>query len=162
MKILVELDGVLRDRNDQPIATGVLMVSTLIVYNQITFISSLSRERTEAWLDMHKIINYDDIIDATASLVTEELPQRQINVARATGAVDLFITANPKLWVYSFNLGIPSVMFGVPSYLRPEFRPDAPKRMRSWLEIEDAIEKQNTARAQDARLSRTESLNFGD
>lgn len=160
MHILVELDGVLRDRNDQPIATGVLMVSTLIVYNQITFISTMSREQTEQWLFMHKIVNYDDIIDKTTSLVTEELEQRQINVARASGAVDLFITANPKLWVYSFEMGIPSVMFGVPSYLRPEFRPDAPKKIRAWSEIEEAVEKQNTARAQDVRLSRTESLNF--
>jgi hypothetical protein len=162
MKILVELDGVLRDRNDQPIATGVLMVSTLIVYNQITFISSMNREETEQWLSIHKIINYDDIIDSSVTLATEELPERQINVARASGAVDLFITANPKLWVYSFDLGIPSVMFGVPGYLRPEFRPDAPKKIRSWTDIEEAIEKQNTARAQDARLTRTQALNFGD
>jgi hypothetical protein len=136
------------------------MVSTLIVYNQITFISSMDKASTEQWLNVHKIINYDDIIDSSASLVTEELPQRQINVARASGAVDLFITGNPKLWVYAFDLGIPVVMLGMPSYLRPEFRPDAPKKVRSWSEIEDAIERQNSARANDARLSKTQGLNF--
>jgi hypothetical protein len=51
-------------------------------------------------------------------------------------------------------------MFGMPSYLRPEFRPDMPKKIRSWNQIEEAIEKQNVLRTQDARLSRTESLNF--
>lgn len=160
MHILVELDGVLRDRNDQPIGTGILLVSTLIVYNQITFISSLNKAQTEQWLNVHKIINYDDVIDSSSGLATEELAQRQINVARARGAVDVFITGNPNLWVYAFDQGIPAVMFGMPSYLRPEFRPDAPKKIRAWGDIESAIEKQNEARAKDARLIRTETLNF--
>jgi hypothetical protein len=51
-------------------------------------------------------------------------------------------------------------MFGAPSYTRPEFRPDAPKRLRAWNDIEKAIEEQNALRTQDARLSRTEALNF--
>jgi hypothetical protein len=160
MHILVELDGVLRDQNDQPIPAGVILVSTLIVHNQITFMSSMNRERTEQWLDIHKIVNYDDIVDSSTALAGEGLQERQINYARSRGSVDTFITGNPKLWVYSFDLGIPSVMFGMPSYIRPEFRPDAPKKVRAWGEIEEAIERQNTARAQDARLSRTESLNF--
>jgi hypothetical protein len=160
MHILVELDGVLRDRSDQPIGTGILLVSTLIVYNQITFISSLNKSQTEQWLNVNKIINYDDIIDSSSSLVNEELAQRQINVARARGAVDVFITGNPNLWVYAFDQGIPAVMFGMPAYLRPEFRPDAPKKMRAWGEIEAAVERQNEARAKDARVLRTETLNF--
>jgi len=160
MKILVELDGVLRDRNDQPIGTGILLVSTLIVYNQITFMSSMNKAQTEQWLNVHKIINYDDIIDSSSKLATEELAQRQINVARSRGAVDVFITGNPNLWVYAFDQGIPAVMFGMPSYLRPDFRPDAPKKVRAWGDIEAAIEKQNEARAKDARLIRTETLNF--
>jgi hypothetical protein len=160
MHILVELDGVLKDRNDQPIGTGVVMVSTLIVHNRITFISSMDRASTEDWLAVHKIINYDDIIDKRVGLEDEELPKRQINYARAHGQVALFITGNPHLWSYAFDQGIPAVMFGVPSYVRPEFRPDAPKRVRAWDDIEAAIEKQNTAIANDLRLSRTESLNF--
>jgi hypothetical protein len=51
-------------------------------------------------------------------------------------------------------------MFAAPAYIRPEFRPDAPKRIRSWGEIEEAIERQNVALTQDIRASRTEALNF--
>ena len=46
MQILVDLDGVLKGQNDEPIATGVLMVGALSSFNQITFISSESEEAT--------------------------------------------------------------------------------------------------------------------
>jgi hypothetical protein len=136
------------------------MVGTLTVYNQITFMTAMPREQAERWLMVNKIVDYDNVIDASVHLEEEDLRERQISVARAKGAVDLFITSNPSLWAYAFDHGIASVMFGVPAYIRPEFRPDMPKKLRSWSQIEEAIEKQNEARTKDMRLSRTESLNF--
>jgi hypothetical protein len=160
MHILVELEGVLRAPDDGLIPVGVLMVGTLTVYNQVTFITDLDKEQAERWLLVNKIVDFDNIIDSSVKLEDEDLRTRQITVARAKGAVDLFITGNPALWAFAFDQGIAAVMFGMPSYLRPEFRPDLPKKIRTWNQIEEAIEKQNVVRTQDARLSRTESLNF--
>lgn len=160
MQIIVELDGVLRGPEDAPIPTGVLMYSTLTVYNRMTILSSSSKEETERWLNVNKIVDFDLIIDSKYHLEGESLVERQVNVARARGTADLFITSNPNAWVYAFNQGIPSVMFGVPSYQRVEFRPDAPKRVRSWDNIVQAVEKQNELRTKDVRLTRTEGLNF--
>ena len=160
MQILVDLDGVLRSEKDQPISQGVIMVGSLSSWNRITLMSSSNAAETQQWLDINKIVDFDRIIDLSVGLVNESLGQRQINFARSAGAIDLFITNNPELWAYAFNQGIASVMFGVPAYTRPEFRPDAPKNKRSWNEIEEAVKKQNKLRTQDARLSRTESLNF--
>jgi hypothetical protein len=160
MHILVELEGVLRAPDDGVIPTGILMVGTLTVYNQITFITDMPREQAERWLMVNKIVDFDNIIDASVRLEEEDLRERQISVARAKGPVDLFITSNPSLWVYAFDHGIASVMLGIPAYIRPEFRPDMPKKLRSWSQIEEAIEKQNETRTKDLRLSRTESLNF--
>jgi hypothetical protein len=42
-----------------------------------------------------------------------------------------------------------------------EFRPDAPKKVRSWDDIVAAVDKQNELRTKDARLARTDSINFG-
>lgn len=162
MRILVEIDGVMRGRAEEPIATGVILVGTLTVFNQLVLMSSAPRIDTERWLDINKIVDFDDIVDTSIGLVDEELPKRQITAARSRGSIDLFITSNPTLWAFAFDLGIPSVMFGVPSYLRAEFRPDAPRAFRSWGEIEAAIEKQNTQRTQDARVKRTEGVNFGN
>jgi hypothetical protein len=160
MFIFVELDGVIKDHNDTPIPTGVLMVSTLTVYNRLTYLTSGTREEAERWLNVSKIVDFDNIIDKTVSLVDEPLAERQLKLARSRGPVELFITANPATWKYAFEQGIPSVLFASPDYTRPEFRPDAPKRMRSWDSIEAAIAEQNALRTQDARLSRTEALNF--
>lgn len=160
MQIIVELDGVLRGPEDAVIPTGVIMYSTLTVYNRMTILSSSSKEETERWLNVNKIVDFDLIIDNSYHLEGESLTERQINVARSRGTADLFITANPSNWVYSFNQGIPSVMFGVPAYQRVEFRPDAPKRVRSWDSIVEAVEKQNELRTKDVRLTRTEGLNF--
>jgi hypothetical protein len=124
------------------------------VYNRIIIMSSSSDAETTYWLNTNKIVEVDDVIDSSAGLATESLQERQIKLARSRGNVDLFITANPELWAFAFEMGIPSVMFGQPSYLRPEFRPDAPSRVRSWTQIEEAVIKQNIARTNDARLNR--------
>ena len=160
MQILVDINGVLRGSNEEPISTGVIMVGTLSVYNQLIFMSDLTSAELKQWLDVNKIVDYDLLIDSSAYLEGEELAHRQIQLARSRGKVDLFITNNPTLWAYAFDQGIPSVMFGVPSYTRPEFRPDAPSRKRAWTDIEEAVKKQNTLRTNDARIRRTESINF--
>jgi hypothetical protein len=160
MRILVDINGVLKGMNDAPIGTGLIMIGTLSVYNDLTFMSDVSEAETSRWLDSNKVVDYDRIIDSSIALVGEELAHRQMAFARSKGPIDLFITNNPELWAYAFDMGIPSVMFGVPSYTRAEFRPDAPKERRSWDQIEAVVKKQNELRTQDARLSRTEALNF--
>lgn len=160
MKILVDVDGVLKDHNDAPIATGVVFVGTLSVYNKLTFMTASSEAEVKYWLDTNKIVDFDEIIDASVKLEGESLAERQIKHARSRGQADLFITNNPHNWVFAFELGIPAVMFAVPAYTRPEFRPDAPRKVRAWSEIEETIRKQNELRTKDARLTRTESLNF--
>jgi hypothetical protein len=160
MNIVVDLDGVLKSDKDQPIREGVILVGSLSSWNKITYLSSMSTEETKYWLDINKIVDFDRIIDKTVGLVDESLGKRQFNYARSLGLVEMYVTNDPSMWAFAFDQGIPAVMFGVPSYTRPEFRPDAPKRVRAWTDIEEAIEKQNALRTQDARLSRTEALNF--
>lgn len=160
MHIVVEIDGVIQGKNYEPIATGVMMVGSLSGWNQITFLTEGTEEELIQWLNVNKIVDFDRIFDSSVRLEGEDLALRQINVSRSRGPIDLFITNNPKHWAYAFDMGIPSIMFAVPSYTRTEFRPDAPKRVRSWDQIEEAVSKQNELRTKDARLTRTEMLNF--
>jgi hypothetical protein len=137
------------------------MVGTLSALHKITILSSLNSRGTKHWLDSNKIVDMDDVIDSSVGLTDEVLTERQIKLARSRGAVDLFITGNPTMWAFAFDMGIPAVMVGQPSYLRPEFRPDAPKRLRAWNDIEEAVRKENIRRTNDARLTRTdEGLRF--
>lgn len=161
MHILINLENVLRGPNDEPISTGIILAAQLAAYNQLTFMTSLSKAEAEQWINVNKVVDYDNLLDSSAYLAGEELAHRQITMARARGHVGLFITNDPSLWAFAFEQGIPSMMFGIPSYTRLEFRPDAPKKIRAWNDIEDAIEKQNELRTKDARLtSHTESVRF--
>jgi hypothetical protein len=160
MHIAVELDGVLRGQNDEPISSGIILIAQLAAYNSMTFITSLTSPEAEQWVNVNKIVDYDQLIDSSVGLVGEELGIRQLRYARAKGSVDLFITNNPSMWAAAFNEGIPALMFGVPSYTRPEFRPDAPKRVRAWNEIEEAVKKQNELRTKDMRMQRGEGVRF--
>jgi len=160
MLIVVEIDGVIQGKNQEPVPTGVLMVGSLSSWNQLTFLTESTENELILWLNINKVVDFDRIIDSSVHLEGENLVKRQLNVVRSRGPIDLFITNNPSHWAHAFEAGIPSVMFAVPSYTRTEFRPDAPKRVRSWDEIEEAISKQNELRTKDARLTRTETLNF--
>jgi len=160
MHILVELDGVLRGQNDEPISTGIILAGTLSVYNKVTFFTELSEEEAKYWLNVNKIVDYDNLLTSNLAVHGVPLKERQITAARSKGGLDLVITSDPKLWAFSFEQGLPSVMFGVPTYTRVEFRPDAPKKVRAWNDIEEAISKQNELRTQDARASRLEGLMF--
>lgn len=160
MQILVDIDGVIKGVNDEPIGTGIIMVGTLSVYNKLILMTSDKGAAFRQWLDVNKVVEFDDIIDDSVGLVGESLGERQLLHARSRGPIDLFITNNPSLWAFAFDHGIPSVMFAVPSYTRIEFRPDAPKRVRAWNDIEEAIDKQNALRTNDKRLSRDEGVRF--
>jgi hypothetical protein len=160
MQILVDIDGVLKNSKDDPISTGIVMVSTLAAYHRLIFMTDMTEAEVISWLNLNKIVDHDVILDNRYRLTDENLKERQISVARSRGPVDLFITNDPRLWAYSFEHGIPSVMFGVPTYTRVEFRPDAPKKVRAWSEIEEAINKENQIRTQDARLNKTETIGF--
>ena len=160
MQILVDVDGVLKGRAEEPISTGILMVSTLSAYNRLIFMTDTTEDELIRWLEINKIVDHDVIIDNKHRLVEENLKERQINIARSRGPVDLFITNDPSLWAFAFNLGIPSMMFGVPSYTRVEFRPDAPRKVRAWNDIERAIDEENAQRTRDRRLKDTEAIGF--
>lgn len=160
MQILVDLDGVLRGQEDEPIRNGILMYAALAAYNRVTIMSPLSQAETIDWMDANKVVDYDAIVDNTVWLPDEDPKQRQVNFARASGGIDILITNDPALWAYAFDLGIASVLFGLPKYTRAEFRPDAPKKVRSWDSIIEAVEKQNAMKTQDMRLQRDESVRF--
>ena len=160
MQILVELEGVLRGQKDEPISTGIILVAQLAAYNQIIFMTELETAEAEQWINTNKVVDYDMLVSCDMALVDEPLKHRQLRYCRARGNVDLVITNDPSFWAFAFEQGIPCMMFGVPSYTRVEFRPDAPKKVRAWSEITEAVAKQNEIRTKDKRLSRSEGVRF--
>lgn len=161
MHIIVELEGVLKGAVKQdPIAEGVLITGALSAFNQITFITEDSFQNAERWLNENKVVDFDNIVDRSVGLDGENLKERQLRHMRSKGKIGLFITSNPELWKYAFDMGIPVILFGLSQYLKTEHRPDVASARKSWSEIEDAVKKQNQIRTQEARQVRTETVRF--
>lgn len=158
MNIVVELEGVLREpRNDIPIAQGVQFCGALSAYHQISIITEQDDKQAEQWLAQNKVVDYDHVIDRSVALEGKDLKQRQIDIARSKGRVDIVITSNPSLWVYCFDRGITAVLFNMPEYTEVENRPDAPKPRRRWDDIEAVVRRQNERRSEQVRNANARS-----
>ena len=71
-------------------------------------------------------------------------------MARSRQAVEMVVTAEPSLAAWSFENGIPALLFAHPDTMGIANRPDVPSKMRPWGSIEDVITKRNIKRSQDA------------
>ena len=62
----------------------------------------------------------------------------------------MYVDSDPAMcaWVFE-DQGIPALVFMSPDFLPVEHRPDAPKSIRTWDSIQDAITKQNLAKTKD-------------
>lgn len=108
---------------------------------------------------VHKLNNYDDIIDDSVVVdPAEPLKFRQLSVARTRGTVDLYIDGDPGVIAEAMRRGIPSLLFSSPQYVRPEFRPDAPKGVRAWDELIGERNRQQAMIAVDERVKSSDLL----
>ena len=117
--------------------------------HRVAIFTSQKRTDAEHWLNMNGFIAFDELIDNTYDLIGDELSQRQITVARSRQQVELLVTGDPQLAAWAFEQGIPSLVLAHPDTMLVQNRPDAPKKMRAWTDIEDVITKRNVKRSLD-------------
>jgi len=161
MNILVSLDGVLSSDTGEPIRAGVMLYYALNLNNRVALVTSRKTEDAEHWLQSHGIINYDDLIDYSFNLEGEDLKKRQFVISRSRAPIEMYVDADPAMcaWVFE-QQGIPAIVFMNPGYLAVEHRPDAPKKVRTWNQIEESINRVNVARSKDA--ANPKELEFWD
>ena len=149
MNILVALDGVLSSDSGEPNRTGVILYYALNEGHRVAIITSRKKADAEHWLKSHGIIGYDDLIADEVHLEGEELKKRQFLLQRSKVPVELYIDSDPAMcaWVFE-SQSVPIILYGHPSYLPVESRPDAPSKVRKWSDIEAAIDKANVARSE--------------
>ncbi len=151
MNVLVSLEGVLSsDNSDNPNRAGALLYYALKAGHRVAIFTSWTQEQAEHWLLVNGFVGYDELIDNRYDLIGDELSKRQITVARSRQAVEMVVTAEPSLAAWSFENGIPALLFAHPDTMGIANRPDVPSKMRPWGSIEDVITKRNIKRSQDA------------
>jgi len=144
------VDGVLRSQTGSPIYQGLALYR---MFNEDVRVVLLcdNYAKTNKWLLEHKINKMDDLIDYNVPGVLDDPELEQVKYCRSQGKVELIVTADTELAKKLLEIGLDTLLFLHPSYLRPEFRPDGRQGMRSWAAIEEEIDKQIEMMKEDPR-----------
>jgi hypothetical protein len=145
------VDGVLRSESGSPIYQGLALYR---MFNEDVRVILLTdeREKTNRWLLEHKINKFDDLIDRNVPGVLEDPDIEQVKYVRSQGKVELVVTSDTELAKKLLEIGLDTLLFLHPTYLRPEFRPDGRQGIRSWAAIEEEIDKQIEMIREDPRI----------
>jgi hypothetical protein len=159
MNILVSLDGVLSSESGEPIRAGVALYYALNINNRVALMTSRGEEDAKHWLQSHGIINYDDLIDNSFALEGEDLKKRQFVVSRSRAPIEMYVDSDPTMcaWVFE-QQRVPALLFSHPGFAIVENRPDAPKKVRRWSDIEASITRVNISRSEQAQKPKEAEL----
>lgn len=142
MNVLLALEGVLRSATGIPIHHGMSLYWSLCSQHRVVLCLDGPTPAAERWLMLEGLTAHDHMIDASVARVGMDLRDRQSDVERSMGTVDLLVDPSPERCAKGLQKGITSLLFLHPQYLRPEFRPDSHKPIRAWSQIEAEIEQQ--------------------
>jgi len=151
LAIVMFVDDVLRSDTGSPIYQGLALYK---MFNEDVRVILLcdDKARTNRWLLEHKINKFDDLVDLNVPGVLDDPDIEQVKYVRSQGKVELVVTGNTDLAKKLLEIGLDTLLFLHPTYLRPEFRPDGRQGMKSWAAIEDELDKQIEMIKEDPRV----------
>ena len=111
--------------------------------HRIVLLTDDTYDEAMQWLRLHGLHkDLDGVVDTGATLAGEVLRHRQIALTRAHGRVDMVVDPDPHVIAWAFEQGMTGVLFAHPLAAAPQLRPDLPRPLRRWDEIERAITEQ--------------------
>ena len=151
MAIVMFVDDVLRSSTGSPIYQGLALYR---MFNEDVRVVLLTddREKTHRWLLEHRINTFDDLVDRNVPGILDDPDLEQVKYCRSQGKVELVVTGNVELAKRLLEIGLDTLLFLHPTYLRPEFRPDGRQGMKAWADIEEEIDKQIEMIKEDPRV----------
>jgi hypothetical protein len=159
MNIILSLNGVLQAESGEPNRAGVILYYALNTAHRVALITKDDKANAEHWLQSHGIIGYDDLLDNSVELTGEDLKKRQFLLSRGKAPVEMYVDSDPEMcaWVFEHQ-NVPTLLVSHPSYLPVEHRPDAPRKVRSWNQIEEAVTRVNIAKSKFAAQPKDATL----
>ena len=149
------LEGVLRSTSGIPIREGIALYRVLCSAHRVVLCLDGPSGEVERWLHLQGLTLHDHLLDDRVGLVGIDLRNRQIAVERSMGPVDLLIDPSPDRCSTGLQMGITTLLFLQPQYIRPEFQPNREHGVRPWAQVSEALEQQRLLE-QDPRLREPE------
>lgn len=154
---VIQLEGVLRKPvTGAPIDSGRRLYHGLASTYRIVLVSE-GNDRTYfgTWLGMEGFSKHDHIMYSG-----EWRPQNQewwVATAQTLRLsygydTDLFVVPDPRDAAALITHGYNALLFVQASYALPEWRPDDPKGIQPWAELQGQIDAQRALRATDKRM----------
>ena len=140
------------------IESGMALLRGLNKVGPVILLSSFAdTDKIHHWLQVQLITSkdYEKLVPrshAHSDLDEISLRVQQINLVRYYSyPIGLFIDSSSEVVAKAFSMGITSMLFAHPSYMRPEHRPDVEHSPRSWDSIERDAIRQRELMATDRR-----------
>lgn len=133
-----------------PIVQGVALYRSLQAQRR-TVILCEKKPEAEVWLSQNNILKIDDLTCFEDHNVTTSI--ELVESCRSRGPIDVVVTSDPELAKELLERGITSMLFLSPQYIRPEFRPDSPRGVKSWAVLQEEMDRQQELYREDPRAN---------
>lgn len=152
MSVVVFVDGIMRRERDQSIIMeGVALYKSLNETNRVILICE-DAERTDIWLKTNNLAKKLDDIVGIVDTPLDRPKLLTVETIRSKGKIDYVVTEDTELARQLIEVGVPVLVFLNPRYTRPEFRPDGREGKKSWVDINEELDRQQGLYDDDARL----------
>lgn len=155
--VAIVVEGVLRAPNDtNPIMSGVLLYRSLVQTHRVTLIiDSMAKEKVQYWLRMNGLVDHaaeiyyeiGDPEDAT------ERRDRQVKRMKQNGPLTFMMESSPEVAEKMLEIGVPTLLYVHPLYMRPEHRPNYSEAPPSWNSLVETIRVEKEMKAGDVRIN---------
>jgi hypothetical protein len=139
MAAIVALEGVLKNEVGDPIPEGIKLFRVLAESYRIIISSDMTFEQTDHWLRANLILGYGEVYDNSLFFEGQDLRSRHIAVAKSKGKVELFIDADSDYCAEALSMGIPSMMFASPRFVRTT------RKVKPWEDLKNEVDRQRDA-----------------
>jgi hypothetical protein len=141
MTALVSLDGVLRTEVGDPIHEGLKLYRVLVMSYRVVLATDGTKAEAEHWLRANMLTGYADLMDNTLAYSGQDLRDRQLQLCRSSGLVELFVDSDTDRIARAYASGVTSLMFAAPKFIRTK------RQVKPWDELKTELESQKELRA---------------
>ena len=153
MTVLISIDGVLRTDVGDPIHEGLKLFRTIVTTYRVALATDGSSEEAEHWLRANLLTGYAELYDNRLAYEGQDLRLRQLQLARASGNIELFIDCDVDRCASAIASGVTTILFTKPGFVRRK------REAKPWTEIKAEIDAQKQLKAKivlDDNLNRWE------
>lgn len=140
---IIALDGVLRTETGDPIPEGMKLFRTLVENYRMVISADSDLDDADHFLKTNFVFGISKIYSSADSYVGTELRIRHLELARASGPVEMLIDSDAGVCAAALKLGIPVILFATPKYLRTT------KPVRPWQDLTNEVERQRKQLAEE-------------